>query len=192
MPYLTISTDMVPSAAQMNANWRDQVVTQCTNATRPTGVDGMLISVTDLDTVEVWDGSAWKVLCRYAADWVSFTPTLTATTTSPTLGTGSSAVGRYQRVGNTVNYAAKITFGSSGVVAGSGSYLFSLPLGADLTLNVPIGRAIVYDSSANTHYVGAHFPDTQMVTHASTVVTNSAPIAWAASDYISVAGTYEL
>lgn len=60
--------------------------------------------------------------------YTSYTPTLTAITTPPTLGTGSSAVGYYKRLGRWVRGKAVITFGTSGVVAGSGYYGLLLPV----------------------------------------------------------------
>lgn len=61
------------------------------------------------------------------AGWTAYTPTLTAVTTNPTLGTGSVAVGAYKRIGKTVFWRASILCGSAGVVAGSGTYQLSLP-----------------------------------------------------------------
>jgi len=56
-----------------------------------------------------------------------YTPALTATTTNPTLGTGSTAVGRYKQNGKDVSGWATIKFGSGGS-AGSGTYEISLPV----------------------------------------------------------------
>lgn len=60
--------------------------------------------------------------------WQAWTPALTASTTNPTLGSGSSAVGRYVQNGTTVIGWAHIAFGSSGTNAGSGTYRVSLPV----------------------------------------------------------------
>lgn len=59
----------------------------------------------------------------------SWTPTITATS-DPTLGTGSSSSGEYVQIGKTVIARGNVTFGTSGVAAGSGDYTFSLPVTA--------------------------------------------------------------
>ncbi len=60
--------------------------------------------------------------------YTSYTPTLTASTTSPTLGTGSSATGYYKQIGRMVHGYASIVWGSSGTAAGSGYYGLLLPV----------------------------------------------------------------
>ncbi len=59
--------------------------------------------------------------------FVAYTPALTATTTNPTLGTGSVATGRYFQFGKFVIANFAIKFGTSGTNAGSGAYRVSLP-----------------------------------------------------------------
>jgi hypothetical protein len=51
---------------------------------------------------------------------------LTATTTSPTLGTGGSITGAYRKVGKTVEFRVNLASGTS-PAAGVGSYQVSLP-----------------------------------------------------------------
>ncbi len=63
-----------------------------------------------------------------------YAPTLTATTTNPTLGGSGSTAGRYTQVGKLVVGTGLITFGSSGTAAGNGVYLVSLPGPADSSL----------------------------------------------------------
>jgi hypothetical protein len=88
-------------------------------------------------------------------EWTSYTPVLTATTTNPTLGTGSSATGAYARVQNLIVYNFQILFGSSGVNAGSGNYKVSLPVTSNATsafYNATNGQTAFFDSSANSVY----------------------------------------
>lgn len=76
--------------------------------------------------------------------WTSWTPALTAATTNPTLGTGSSVDGRYFQIGKLVIASFTIQFGTSGFSAGSGEYRVSLPVAADttnLTAGAPMGFA---------------------------------------------------
>jgi hypothetical protein len=84
-------------------------------------------------------GDAWLT------DW---TPTLTGSTTDPTLGTGASAVGRYTAAGKIVQGIGYILWGSSGVNAGSGTYSISLPVAANTTVpNALIGSFVILDAS---------------------------------------------
>lgn len=81
--------------------------------------------------------------------YTSYTPTLTAPGgTDPTLGSGSTAVGKYKRLGHRVIGDVSITFGSSGVSAGSGSYGILLPV-APANRDQPIGTGYIMDYSAN-------------------------------------------
>ncbi len=60
--------------------------------------------------------------------YTTYTPTLTGSTTNPTLGSGSSVSGFYKRLGRWVRGKAVITFGSSGTAVGSGYYGLLLPV----------------------------------------------------------------
>ena len=67
---------------------RQQVVTQCTSSTRPTGVEGRIIAETDTDRMYIYSGSAWVLLGWYSATgraWVSLTDS------AQSIGTGSAA-----------------------------------------------------------------------------------------------------
>ncbi len=67
------------------------------------------------------------------AGWTSYTPTLTAATTNPTLGAASAGAvqfGRYCKVGRLVVAQFGIRFATSGASAGSGAYTVSLPVTA--------------------------------------------------------------
>lgn len=77
------------------------------------------------------------------ADWAyyldtsgTYTPALSASTTPPTLGDGSSQSGAWQRNGHLITGWASIQFGTSGVSAGSGAYIVSLPFDADVSTMV--------------------------------------------------------
>jgi hypothetical protein len=89
-------------------------------------------------------------------EWTSYTPVLTASVTNPTLGTGSSQVGSYARIQNLIIYRFRISFGTSGISTGSGTYRVSLPVAATgssldyyLATN---GQTSFFDSSASTLY----------------------------------------
>jgi hypothetical protein len=83
------------------------------------------------------------------AGWTAYTPTLTATVTNPTLGTGSSVSGFYKRIGKTVFWRAVIQAGSAAVAAGSGTYSLSLPpiLASTNQSNRVKGYGLIKDSA---------------------------------------------
>ena len=94
-------------------------------------------------------------LAPFFTAWTSFTPVLKGSTTNPTLGTGSSATGSYLKIGRLLIVTATITFGTSGVVNGSGIILMDLP--ASLSLSTQsnasaVGSAALIDSSGNRAY----------------------------------------
>lgn len=59
------------------------------------------------------------------AAWTSYTPTWTAATTNPVLGNGT-LVGRYMKIGRTVQYHINLIPGST-TTFGSGGYSFDMP-----------------------------------------------------------------
>jgi hypothetical protein len=122
---------------------------------------------------------------------------LTAVTTNPTLGVGSTAAGTYAQLGSLVVVRARIFFGSSGVGAGSGVYRFSLPVAAAASNGV-FGSGQLFDSSAGSTQLVACIADgvgttyVNLRTNASaSAVTDAVPWVWAASDQIVVVLTYD-
>lgn len=83
----------------------------------------------------------------------SYTPVLSASTTAPTLGSGSSVVGEYTQDGlhGRVQGHADITAGTSGTTVGSGAYLLNLPVAA-ITTAVVVGHGYFFDASTTTTY----------------------------------------
>lgn len=141
-----------------------------------------------------YDGTDWAPE-SYA--WTSFTPALTASTTSPTLGTGSADSGKYVQLGKIVVCSLAITFGTSGVAAGSGTYRITLPVNASAGfVGLWAGQGLGYDSSAGTsHQIQAAVNNASYIElwdmSANSYVTASAPWTWAASDQIKLVITYE-
>lgn len=139
----------------------------------------------------------------YGTTWQTYTPQLTATTTNPTLGSGSVQQGTYYRVGKLVAVHVFIKFGTSGVSAGSGTYEVSLPVSMDLTnittLAVPAGASAVgsghiRDDSAsggnNDLMAGARSSTTVRMHANGQNVGDATPIVWAASDSIALMLSY--
>ena len=129
--------------------------------------------------------------------WSAYTPTLTASTTNPTLGTGSTTSGFYAQIGKIVIGYFIVQFGTSGVNAGSGTYYVSLPVTAASSSSPVVGSVDLADASTGARATGVA---TQVT--ASTIqfeydggtyqgAMHNAPWAWAASDSIRVQFTYE-
>jgi hypothetical protein len=165
----------------------------CTSSTRPTAREGAVAVETDTDRIIAYDGADWNVSGAIKS-WAA-TPTLTATTTSPTLGTASVRDGYYTWLpGNMLLYHFAVKFGSSGTNAGSGQYLISLPFAAvgDVGNGMPeaAGSGLIRDNSASdVRQATWYIPDTNLNVVAGfasdAVINNSAPWAWAAYDYLA-------
>jgi len=127
--------------------------------------------------------------------WTSYTPTWTATTTNPTLGSTTIA-GRYKALDSktyVVNVTISITTGGAWN-AGSGSYIFSLPAGLTAATRIQIGSAHVLDNGT-AHFAGICKVSASGTTIAETVIadasgsrllSNSIPITWATGDQINL------
>lgn len=137
------------------------------------------------------------------AAWTAYTPTLTASTTNPTMGTGSVVSGYYMQIGKIVFYRFYLSFGT-GMTAGTGSYEISLPVTAAATGGAgpnTVGSLFIYDSSANIAYTGlvgnvgtntAKLTDIYYAQGTTlTAMGAAAPWTWAVSDQIRGAIVYE-
>lgn len=180
----------------------DDVIRICTAATRPSDpYEGQPIFETDTDSLKLHDGSAWEHGLTIGA-WTSYTPTLTATITPPTLGTAAVQTGRYMKVGRTILGRVFIRFGTAGVAAGSGNYIVSLPVaarsaaGSTDTIQT-LGAGAIFDDSAVAYFlIEAHAPTaggtiTNLAVETATLVTDGSPFTWAANDFISFNMMYE-
>jgi hypothetical protein len=135
--------------------------------------------------------------------WVAWTPVLGGVGWS--LGTtGSAAVGYYCKIGKTVHFTARLTFGTAGATFSAVNRpSVTLPVTATAAAgNVDFVTSIAYyDSSATLRYLGSCDFQTAAMSlfcwnSAGTylvgaAVINTAPFTWAASDEIHISGTYE-
>lgn len=138
---------------------------------------------------------AADTLRRYGTAITSFTPTLEASTTNPTLGSGSSSVGQYSQHGGLIMGRLAISFGTSGVAAGSGTYFLIMPVpiltsGAPVPLSIG-GGGITDSSGADDRLVRLYWltgDDADRVRingeGFTNAATSSSPWTWAASDQI--------
>ena len=124
--------------------------------------------------------------------WTSYTPVLTASTTNPTLGTGSTQEGAYAEFGKLIVFRVYIQFGTASVNAGSGFYSVSLPVTA--AANRLSAHALLIDNSTgNRRNYGCVISATNVVSMqgGDIVVQATSPWTFAASDQIYITGSYE-
>lgn len=150
------------------------------------GADGKFLSASSGETT----GLAWADGGGSFA-MQSYSPTLGASVTPPTLGVGGAATGRWVDFGTVAIVMFKFSFGSSGTNAGSGTYQPSLPftVGAN-QIALLGGLGLCEDSSANDDFVmtcygiaGSAFAQAYSAqTVSAGLVTHAYPFAWAASD----------
>ena len=145
-------------------------------------------------------------LSAFGATQTSWVPALTATTTSPSLGTVDVIdEGHFHRLGRRVWFDAVIRFGTTSPSAGSGLCLINLPVAPVTGRTISIGSGIISDSSASalSRSVEAVIIPTFSTSSFVLVLENGAfvggnnpvahdkPWTWAASDSIVVWGSYE-
>jgi len=165
--------------------------------------DGMKIYDYSADEEYVFDGGSFQPIGA-KGQLLTFTPLLTAVTTNPTLGSGSTATMEYRMIFyNTVWFYGVIQFGSS-PTAGSGFYSISLPLAsASSSIQVEIGPMKLFDASTTEHKtaVGDIFTSSNKIdrirfngtaSEAGSTVAHNAPWTWASGDSIRFSGIYRV
>jgi hypothetical protein len=129
--------------------------------------------------------------------WTGFTPALTASGTNPVLGTGSSTAGRYSLRGSHVVGDGHITFGTSGISAGSGILRVSLPVPTNMSLPYRlVGSCNLYQATTGTLRIGMlnRVNATTAQIHldgGSGQASSSVPWVWGAGDVITYQLSYE-
>lgn len=136
------------------------------------------------------------------AAWESWTPALTASTTNPTLGSGSFAGGKYTRINKLVIATFTIRFGTS-PNAGSGTYRVSVPVTAastQLYYQNELGQVLIRDDSTQVQYQATSYLNTTTtleLAYSATYggalvnVAHNAPWTWTTNDTLSGIIIYE-
>lgn len=128
------------------------------------------------------------------ATWAAYTPALTADTTDPTLGAGSTIAGRWTQIGKHVTGFGRIVW-KTGLTVGVGQYRISLPVTGVAMGNAPAGSGFIYDDSAGLTYVfGMNMESStycKLFVHGVDRAGPTVPIAWANNDQINFAFNYE-
>lgn len=124
----------------------------------------------------------------------TYTPALTSTGTTPTLGSGAVQDGMYAQQNHLAEVWFDIAFGSS-MAAGTGFYQVSLPVNIDPGAMdyMTVGSGIIYDDSGDdpSPVSFVMLPGAPSVVRISALavggadwVTGSGPITWAVDDRI--------
>jgi hypothetical protein len=201
IPALTDQPSIATVAAALQAILAKTTLTfasaSARNATLTSPVEGMSAWLQDTNTLTRYDGSTWQTVLQ-GGTWTSYTPSWTASTTNPVLGNGT-LTGRYSRVGNMVDFAIKMTAGST-TTFGSGPWSLSLPFTAASVIDM-IGNVMVGDLSVGTSGYSsgaAYIADggTTVSPYAGgkgdmAIVSSLHPQTWANGDRLWVTGRYE-
>jgi hypothetical protein len=200
MPFKVFTNGSVLPDTDLNDYLMEQAVISCTSGTRPGSPNnGMTIFETDTNRYACYSTSAVAWLYFGQVITGGWTPTLTAVTTNPTLGSGGGQNGRFTLFGGkwcTLRFS--IAFGTSGTNAGSGQYLVALPFTASsaITGGVPntAGGVVRAGGSVATVTWFASSGSTTMaaLTTSGSNVASGAPGAWGVNDYLSGTFTYEI
>lgn len=200
MGYKLWATNELLTSTDLNTYLMKQAVISTTSGSKPTPpVDGMVVWETDTENYVSYNASlaTWVFLGKMLTG--TYTSTLTAVTTNPTLGTGGSANGRYTLFGGKFCVVhGTVAFGTSGTNAGSGQYLIALPFASSsaITGGVPsVGSGLIRcaGSTAIVNFFASSGSSTMAaITVAGGNMASGAPGAWTANDYISYTMTYEI
>jgi hypothetical protein len=136
------------------------------------------------------------------AAWTAYTPTFTADSGSPAIGSTGVIGGRYLKIGRTVHYRGRVRFGGTGISFGTGAMYVSLPHAASANavgaITMPdVGAAYIRDASAPVNFAASCMisPDLNAGRLAfyqnAAAVTGTSPVTFATDDHISWGITYE-
>lgn len=139
MPDSGIADGTVYTSAFHDPYVRQQVVTQCTSGTRPTGVEGRMIAETDTNLFQVYDGAAWVPFGGWGA-WATYTPTLTN-------ATGATVSGAYMQVGKTGHFRINVT---AGTATAAGTFTATLPPGWTAGSAATTGLTVLHNNGGGT------------------------------------------
>lgn len=200
MAYKLWSSGELLTSSDVNTYLSKQAVISCTSGTRPASPpDGMLIYETDTRLYRSWNSSLSLWIVDGCNGPFSSTPTITATTTNPNLGSGAVRRGQYLRGPNgMVTFSWEIKFGTSGVTAGSGQYLIDLPIAAASAFGGSDpewwGCGRITDNGTTTYNASWYIPGSNLnVTSAIAgggIWTAAAPMAAAINDECAGTITY--
>ena len=138
---------------------RQQVVTTCTSATRPSAVEGRVIYETDTDLLLAYNGSAWVPFAGPSTGPTSYTPTVAQGASTNIAKTTTRS--RWWYTGfKSVTWSFSLAMTAGGTA------------GSDVTLTLPVtaaatgagfGAGTIFDTSTSTSYGGVWLPTSTTV-----------------------------
>lgn len=142
--------------------------------------------------------------------WSSYTPTWSATSGTPAVGTGGSLTGSYQQLDKTVHFELHLVLGTTGMSTGTGTWSFSLPVAAAAAPSGVGQKGFVlggyYEdfgtrayaspggrlkTSSTTAFELTYSLDSSTNPGSSNTIGATAPFTWGSSDYLSIFGSYK-
>ena len=121
-----------------------QMVVQTTSDR--TGVEGRMQARTDLDQIQVYTGSAWRVLCDYGTP-STYTPSVTQSGAVTVTVNGAS----YEEAGSFVHVWLDLAVTGSGTT--NNNVTVSLPITMSPSFGGCYGTGVIYDASAGNRYL---------------------------------------
>jgi hypothetical protein len=130
----------------------------------------------------------------------SWTPTIDAVTTDPTIGAGGVVAGDYYRRGDLCFFQANIIWGGAGLNVGVGSYRLTLPVALQVPTGLSqtmVGQGWAFDASGALtdvflqHISGDSATLARMLSSTGVTVGPANPYAWATGDTMIMAGWYQ-
>lgn len=149
MPEYNWVDGTVPTASDLNAGVRDQVITTCLSSGRPAGTIGQKIFETDTLLEYTHNGTGW-VLTGGVGAWVSYTPALVQSSAL----TKTVTYAKSWKLGRQVTFTVKLAPTSSG------------------TANNPVTVSLPFMAASS----GFLIPGTGMITDASGPSNKSGPV----------------
>lgn len=148
-----------------------------------------VLSSTDMNTY-VRDnfkaiGDAWTTS--------GYSVVLQAGTSPVTIGTGGTQFGSYILAGKLCIFRIYILFGTSPTIA-AGTFKVNAPFAAAAvgSQTFPVFMYTTGTYRAGTALITPGNTNFNWISTANALVTNTSPGTWAANDYISISGTYEI
>lgn len=136
-----------------------------------------------------------------ATSWAAYTPTWTAVTTNPTLGSTTIA-GRWKMLEtNTMVFFINVAITTGGAWnAGSGEWQFSLPSGKTAPAFRQTVAGMILDNGTKRYVITGliEASDTKIIVMAVSDASNpftvgaSAPVTWATGDKLDIGGIIEI
>ena len=168
-----------------------------TSSSRPTvPFDGQVISETDTDSLQVYNGTSW---IGAGASWAAWTPTWTNLTVG-----NATQTARYSQSGKTVFFSLKLVLGSTSSVASSPNFTWPVAAASQTAAELALVQ-VSYLDAGTAIYLGAadvrgrsttvcriNAPSgTVQLQEQDRAVSSTVPFTWVSTDTIWVSGMYE-